>query len=106
MRSGPGRSAVWLARLVRDQEVAGSNPAVPTIFMLKEAVMNAKLVQVQLLVTVLAGSAIAANLPTARQAVEIANKRLAPHNQNQVLQIVGGPSVSDPRLGVWRVTSS
>ena len=30
---GSGRSAVWLARLVRDQEVAGSNPAVPTIFL-------------------------------------------------------------------------
>src|SRR6266436_4091016 len=31
--SQSGRSAVWLARLVRDQEVAGSNPAVPTIFL-------------------------------------------------------------------------
>ncbi len=25
-----GRSAVWLARLVRDQEVGGSNPLAPT----------------------------------------------------------------------------
>jgi len=27
-----GRSAAWLARLVRDQEVEGSNPFAPTIF--------------------------------------------------------------------------
>jgi hypothetical protein len=27
-----GRSAAWLARLVRDQEVGGSNPLAPTIF--------------------------------------------------------------------------
>jgi hypothetical protein len=26
-----GRSAAWLARLVRDQEVEGSNPFAPTI---------------------------------------------------------------------------
>jgi hypothetical protein len=26
-----GRSAAWLARLVRDQEVGGSNPLAPTI---------------------------------------------------------------------------
>jgi hypothetical protein len=26
-----GRSAAWLARLVRDQEVDGSNPFAPTI---------------------------------------------------------------------------
>ena len=26
-----GSSAAWLARLVRDQEVAGSNPAFPTL---------------------------------------------------------------------------
>jgi hypothetical protein len=28
-----GRSAAWLARLVRDQEVEGSNPFAPTIFL-------------------------------------------------------------------------
>lgn len=28
----PGRSAAWLARLVRDQEVQGSNPCIPTNF--------------------------------------------------------------------------
>ena len=28
---GSGRSAAWLARLVRDQEVGGSNPLAPTI---------------------------------------------------------------------------
>ena len=66
--------------------------------------MNAKLVQVQLLVIVLAGSATAANLPTARQAVEIANKRLAPHNQNQVLQVVGRHSDSDLRIRDWSIT--
>src|ERR1700722_15033832 len=27
-----GRSAAWLARLVRDQEAGGSNPLAPTIF--------------------------------------------------------------------------
>jgi hypothetical protein len=27
---GSGRSAAWLARLVRDQEVGGSNPLAPT----------------------------------------------------------------------------
>jgi hypothetical protein len=27
-----GRSAAWLARLVRDQEVEGSNPFAPTTF--------------------------------------------------------------------------
>ena len=27
-----GRSAAWLARLVRDQEVEGSNPFAPTIY--------------------------------------------------------------------------
>jgi hypothetical protein len=30
---GSGRSAAWLARLVRDQEVGGSNPLAPTIFL-------------------------------------------------------------------------
>src|ERR1700722_1476358 len=30
-RSRSGRSAAWLARLVRDQEVEGSNPFAPTI---------------------------------------------------------------------------
>ena len=30
-----GRSAAWLARLVRDQEVEGSNPFAPTTFLLK-----------------------------------------------------------------------
>jgi hypothetical protein len=29
-----GRSAAWLARLVRDQEVEGSNPFAPTTFTL------------------------------------------------------------------------
>jgi hypothetical protein len=29
-----GRSAAWLARLVRDQEVEGSNPFAPTTFSL------------------------------------------------------------------------
>src|SRR5258708_30374703 len=29
-----GRSAAWLARLVRDQEVEGSNPFAPTTFLL------------------------------------------------------------------------
>jgi hypothetical protein len=28
-----GRSAAWLARLVRDQEAGGSNPLAPTIFL-------------------------------------------------------------------------
>jgi hypothetical protein len=28
-----GRSAAWLARLVRDQEVGGSNPLAPTILL-------------------------------------------------------------------------
>jgi hypothetical protein len=28
-----GRSAAWLARLVRDQEVEGSNPFAPTIYL-------------------------------------------------------------------------
>src|ERR1700693_2422096 len=28
-----GRSAAWLARLVRDQEVGGSNPLAPTTFL-------------------------------------------------------------------------
>jgi hypothetical protein len=28
-----GRSAAWLARLVRDQEVEGSNPFAPTIIL-------------------------------------------------------------------------
>jgi hypothetical protein len=32
-----GRSAAWLARLVRDQEVEGSNPFAPTIFLNKLA---------------------------------------------------------------------
>jgi hypothetical protein len=27
-----GRGSVWLERLVRDQEVAGSNPVAPTVF--------------------------------------------------------------------------
>jgi hypothetical protein len=31
-RSMSGRSAAWLARLVRDQEVEGSNPFAPTTF--------------------------------------------------------------------------
>ena len=31
-RAMSGRSAAWLARLVRDQEVEGSNPFAPTIF--------------------------------------------------------------------------
>ena len=30
-RNLSGRSAAWLARLVRDQEVGGSNPLAPTI---------------------------------------------------------------------------
>jgi hypothetical protein len=30
-KSISGRSAAWLARLVRDQEVEGSNPFAPTI---------------------------------------------------------------------------
>ena len=30
-----GRSAAWLARLVRDQEVDGSNPFAPTILFKK-----------------------------------------------------------------------
>ena len=30
-RTVSGRSAAWLARLVRDQEVEGSNPFAPTI---------------------------------------------------------------------------
>ena len=33
-----GRSAAWLARLVRDQEVGGSNPLAPTIFQKKSSV--------------------------------------------------------------------
>ena len=32
-----GRSAAWLARLVRDQEVGGSNPLAPTTERKKEA---------------------------------------------------------------------
>jgi hypothetical protein len=31
-RTRSGRSAAWLARLVRDQEVEGSNPFAPTTF--------------------------------------------------------------------------
>jgi hypothetical protein len=33
-RAMSGRSAAWLARLVRDQEVEGSNPFAPTTFTL------------------------------------------------------------------------
>ena len=29
---GTGRGSAWLERLVRDQEVGGSNPLAPTIF--------------------------------------------------------------------------
>src|SRR5580700_6661518 len=32
VRTRSGRSAAWLARLVRDQEVEGSNPFAPTIY--------------------------------------------------------------------------
>ena len=32
-----GRSAAWLARLVRDQEVEGSNPFAPTTFSLNDS---------------------------------------------------------------------
>jgi hypothetical protein len=32
-RTRSGRSAAWLARLVRDQEVDGSNPFAPTILL-------------------------------------------------------------------------
>ena len=31
-RNGSGRSAAWLARLPWEQEVAGSNPAAPTMY--------------------------------------------------------------------------
>src|SRR3984893_158113 len=31
LKLSSGRSAAWLARLVRDQEVGGSNPLAPTI---------------------------------------------------------------------------
>lgn len=33
-----GRSAVWLARLVRDQEVGGSNPLAPTNCLLESSI--------------------------------------------------------------------
>src|SRR5271156_2679628 len=33
VRTRSGRSAAWLARLVRDQEVEGSNPFAPTTFL-------------------------------------------------------------------------
>jgi hypothetical protein len=35
-----GRSAAWLARLVRDQEVEGSNPFAPTILRKSSLVMS------------------------------------------------------------------
>jgi hypothetical protein len=40
-RAMSGRSAAWLARLVRDQEVEGSNPFAPTIFSPLESVLYA-----------------------------------------------------------------
>jgi hypothetical protein len=36
-----GRSAAWLARLVRDQEVDGSNPFAPTNFLLANQALTA-----------------------------------------------------------------
>jgi hypothetical protein len=35
-----GRSEAWLSRLVRDQEVGGSNPLAPTTFPIKTAVLG------------------------------------------------------------------
>ena len=35
-----GRSAAWLARLVRDQEVEGSNPFAPTTFFLPSHILT------------------------------------------------------------------
>ena|ERR1700674_1661687 len=39
-----GRSAAWLARLVRDQEAGGSNPLAPTTFTLSYAMGYATLI--------------------------------------------------------------
>jgi hypothetical protein len=40
----PGCSAAWLARLLWEQEVAGSNPAIPTIFRICYRLLEAILV--------------------------------------------------------------
>jgi len=46
----------------------------------------------------------ATDLPTARQAVDIANKRMSPQAQNQVLRIEGRHSDPELRIRQWDVT--
>jgi len=48
--------------------------------------------------------ATAADLPTARQAVDLANKRMSPQAQNQVLRIEGRHSDPQLRIRQWEVT--
>ena len=66
--------------------------------------MRRKPVRLQLLFVLVTGTAFAGSLPTARQAMEIANKRLAPHEQNQVVRIEGRHSDSDLHIREWSVT--
>ena len=66
--------------------------------------MRRKLVRLQWLFVLAAGTAFAGSLPTARQAMEIANKRLVPHDQNQVVRIEGRHSDSDLHIREWNIT--
>src|SRR5438128_84914 len=57
-----------------------------------------------LALTMLSSVAVAANPPTARQAVDVAKKRMSPVSQDQVLRIEGRRSDPELRIRRWDIT--
>ena len=104
-RAVSGRSAVRLARLLREQEVAGSNPVAPTIYSMRECRHHSLLLVIILVLnTMIAGCAPS---PKYRGSSAPEPRRTRPHTSSRKRSPAVGITFTAPvrNYHVSRITS-